>query len=631
MNARTPVSAPAQRLERLRAALREQGLAACIVPSSDPHLSEYLPQRWQGRSWLSGFTGSVGTLVATETFAGLWVDSRYWVQAEAQLAGSGIELMKIRAGETQPHADWLAANLPQGARVAIDGTVLAMAAARALQAVLSARGIELATDIDLLDAVWPDRPSLPTAPVFAHEAPFAPHTRAEKLALVRQAMQAHGADWHFISTLDDIACLLNLRGADVSYNPVYVAHLLLGHDRAALFIAEGKISAELAQALAADRIKLAPYAEVSAALGALPPQTKLLIDPRRVTYGLVQAVDTSRVALVEAVNPSTFAKSRKSEAEAAQVRATMEQDGAALCEFFAWFEAVQGGGTQGSEPQDGEAPRRERITELTIDEHLSAARARRPGFISLSFATIAGFNANGAMPHYRATADAHSVIEGDGLLLIDSGGQYVSGTTDITRVVPIGTPSAAQKRDFTIVLKGVIALSRARFPRGIRSPMLDALARAPMWQAGLDYGHGTGHGVGYFLNVHEGPQVISYHAPAEPYTAMEAGMITSIEPGVYRPDGWGVRIENLVLNVPDGETEFGTFLKFETLTLCPIDTRCIDRTLLSTEEIAWLNDYHATVRARLAPHVSGAAASWLMARTEAIKMLAPYPDSDARS
>jgi Xaa-Pro aminopeptidase len=318
---------------------------------------------------------------------------------------------------------------------------------------------------------------------------------------------------------------------------------------------------------------LAPYAEVSAALAALPTQTKLLIDPRRVTYGLVQAVDTSRVALVEAVNPSTFAKSRKSEAEAAQVRATMEQDGAALCEFFAWFEAAQGGETQGGETQGGEAPRRARITELTIDEHLSAARARRPGFISLSFATIAGFNANGAMPHYRATAEAHSVIEGDGLLLIDSGGQYVSGTTDITRVVPIGTPSAAQKRDFTIVLKGVIALSRARFPRGIRSPMLDALARAPMWQAGLDYGHGTGHGVGYFLNVHEGPQVISYHAPAEPYTAMEAGMITSIEPGIYRPGRWGVRIENLVMNQPVADTEFGEFLAFETLTLCPIDTR----------------------------------------------------------
>jgi Xaa-Pro aminopeptidase len=478
-----------------------------------------------------------------------------------------------------------------------------MAAARALRTTLAARDIVLLSEIDLLAHIWPDRPSLPTAPVFAHDAAFAPHTRAQKLAQVRAAMQVHGAQWHFISTLDDIAWLLNLRGADVNYNPVCVAHLLLGQNRAALFIEAGKVAPELAQALAAEHITLAPYDEARAALAALPAQSTLLIDPRRVTFGLAQAVDTARVKVIEAINPSTLAKSRKTDAEAAHVRATMEQDGAALCEFFAWFEAAQGTQT---------------LTELTVDEQLSAARARRPGFVSLSFATIAGFNANGAMPHYRATAQAHAVIEGDGLLLIDSGGQYLSGTTDITRVVPIGTPSAAQKQDFTRVLKGVIALSQARFPRGIRSPMLDALARAPLWQAGLDYGHGTGHGVGYFLNVHEGPQVISYHAPAEAYTAMEPGMITSIEPGLYRPGGWGVRIENLVLNVPDGETEFGAFLKFETLTLCPIDTRCLERTLLEPGELAWLNDYHATVRARLAPHVDGAAAQWLMERTEPV-------------
>jgi Xaa-Pro aminopeptidase len=303
------------------------------------------------------------------------------------------------------------------------------------------------------------------------------------------------------------------------------------------------------------------------------------------------------------VNPSTFAKSRKTAADAAHIRATMEQDGAALAEFFAWFEDTLG---------------RETITELTIDEKLTAARARRPGFVTLSFATIAGFNANGAMPHYRATEASHSVIEGNGLLLIDSGGQYLSGTTDITRVVPIGTITAEHKRDFTIVLKGTIALSRAHFPRGIRSPMLDAIARAPIWEAGADYGHGTGHGVGYFLNVHEGPQVISHYAPAEPYTAMEDGMITSIEPGLYRPGKWGVRIENLVMNEPAGKTDFGDFLKFETLTLCPVDTRCIDLTLLRDDERAWLNDYHATVLERVSPHVSGAAKTWLEKRTQAI-------------
>ncbi|CAG9248506.1 putative Xaa-Pro aminopeptidase [Burkholderia diffusa] len=320
------------------------------------------------------------------------------------------------------------------------------------------------------------------------------------------------------------------------------------------------------------------------------------------TFGTLEAVPAG-VKLVEAVNPSTFAKSRKTSAEIEHVRVTMEHDGAALAEFFAWFE---------------QAVNREKITELTIDEQLTAARARRPGYVSPSFATIAGFNANGAMPHYRATPESHATIAGDGLLLVDSGGQYTTGTTDITRVVPVGTVSDLQRRDFTIVLKSMMALSRARFPRGIRSPMLDAIARAPMWAAGLDYGHGTGHGVGYFLNVHEGPQVISHYAPAEPYTAMEEGMITSIEPGVYRPGKWGIRIENLVVNRAGGQTEFGDFLAFETLTLCPIDTRCVLVEMLHEEERAWLNTYHATVRERVGRHVSGDAKAWLDARTQPI-------------
>jgi Xaa-Pro aminopeptidase len=281
----------------------------------------------------------------------------------------------------------------------------------------------------------------------------------------------------------------------------------------------------------------------------------------------------------------------------------MAHDGAALCEFFAWLEQALG---------------QETVTELTIADQIFAARARRPDFVSASFGTIAGFNANGAMPHYQATASSHALIEGDGLLLIDSGGQYLGGTTDITRVVAVGTPSAAQQRDFTLVLKAVIALSSTRFPQGIKAPMLDAIARAPIWAAGIEYGHGTGHGVGYFLNVHEGPQNISYHSQPEPQTAMEAGMITSIEPGIYRPGHWGVRIENLVLNQPWDTTEFGQFLQFETLTLCPIDTRCIDSTLLRADEICWLNDYHATVKKRLRPYVTGAAKDWLEMRTQPI-------------
>ncbi|MBU9632768.1 aminopeptidase P family protein [Burkholderia multivorans] len=604
MNARLPEVSPVPaRLALLRGAMVREDLAAYLVPSADPHLSEYLPERWQARRWLSGFTGSVGTLVVTADFAGLWVDSRYWVQAEAELAGTGVQLMKMTGGQqSAPHVDWLAQNVPAGATVGVDGAVLGVAAARALTAALSARGIALRTDLDLLDAIWPERPALPADPVFEHVAPQADTTRASKLADVRRAMQAQGAQWHFVSTLDDLAWLFNLRGADVSFNPVFVAHAMIGLDSATLFVADGKVLPALAASLAQDGVEVRPYGDARAALAALPDGATLLVDPRRVTFGTLEAVPAG-VKRVEAVNPSTFAKSRKTPTEIAHVRVTMEHDGAALAEFFAWFE---------------QAVNRDPITELTIDEQLTAARARRPGYVSPSFATIAGFNANGAMPHYRATPASHATIAGDGLLLVDSGGQYLTGTTDITRVVPVGTVSDLQRRDFTIVLKSMMALSRARFPRGIRSPMLDAIARAPMWAAGLDYGHGTGHGVGYFLNVHEGPQVISHYAPAEPYTAMEEGMITSIEPGVYRPGQWGVRIENLVVNRSAGQTEFGDFLAFETLTLCPIDTRCVLIEMLHEEERAWLNAYHATVRERVGRHVSGDAKAWLDARTQPI-------------
>ena len=595
----------AARLEQLRAAMARHGIDAFVVPSSDPHLSEYLPRRWQGREWMSGFTGSVGTFIATADFAGVWTDGRYWTQAETELAGSEIRLMKIPSGASLLHIDWLAANMQPGQTVAVDARVLGLAVARLLGDALQARGVALRTDIDLLDEIWHDRPGLPLDPLYEHEAPYATLSRADKLAATRAEMEKLGAERHFISTLDDIGYLFNLRGSDVSFNPVFVAHALVERDGATVFVAENKAADALRARLAQDGVRLAPYAGAAEALAALPAGSTLLLDPRRVTAGMRAAVP-SGVRVVEAINPTTFAKSRKSEAEAVHVRATMEQDGAALCEFFAWLEATLAD------------PQRAPVTELTIDERITAARARRPGFVSPSFGTIAGFNANGAIMHYRATPASHAVIEGDGLLLIDSGGQYLGGTTDITRVVPVGTITPEHKRDFTLVLKGMMALSMAQFPRGTRGPMLDAIARAPIWAAGVDYGHGTGHGVGYFMNVHEGPQVISPSAPPDPHTAMEPGMITSNEPGIYKPGRWGIRIENLVLNVAAGSGEFGEFLRFETLTLCPIDTRCVDPALLQPYEVNWLNDYHATVRARLLPHVDGAARAWLELRTRAI-------------
>ncbi|PKA72293.1 MULTISPECIES: aminopeptidase P family protein [Pseudomonas] len=590
-----------QRLAHTRELMRREGIHALLVPSADPHLSEYLPGYWQGRQWLSGFHGSVGTLIVTQDFAGVWADSRYWEQATKELNGSGIELVKLQPGQPSP-LDWLAEQTPEGGVVAVDGAVMAVASARTLGSKLQARGARLRTDIDLLKEVWSDRPTLPNAPIYQHLPPQATVSRGEKLAKLRETLQERGADWHFIATLDDIAWLFNLRGGDVSFNPVFVSFALINQQQATLFVALSKVDAQLRAVLAQDGVTLRDYNEVADALRAVPSGASLLVDPARVTSGLLDNLDNG-VKLVEGLNPTTLAKSQKSEADAAHIRKAMEQDGAALCEFFAWLESAWG---------------RERITELTIDEKLTAARERRPDYVSLSFNTIAAFNANGAMPHYHATEEEHAVIEGDGLLLIDSGGQYLGGTTDITRMVPVGTPTEEQKRDCTRVLKGVIALSRAQFPKGILSPLLDAIARAPIWAQSVDYGHGTGHGVGYFLNVHEGPQVIAYQAAPAPQTAMQPGMITSIEPGTYRPGRWGVRIENLAMNQVAGSSEFGEFLKFETLTLCPIDTRCLVPSLLTQEEKQWFNAYHAEVRERLNPLLDGAALDWLNTRTAAI-------------
>ncbi|MFY9461202.1 MAG: aminopeptidase family protein P, partial [Aquabacterium commune] len=459
-------------------------------------------------------------------------------------------------------------------------------------------------------------PGLPMAPVFEHLPPHASTSRRDKLAALREALQAKGASHHWVTTLDDLAWLLNLRGADVDYNPVFLGHALVSLDAVQLFVGEGKVDAALQARLADDGVVVRPYADALPALKALPAGSVLLVDPKRITWGLRQAVPVG-VKVVEAINPSTLAKSRKTAAEAAFIREAMARDGAAMCAFYAWLEQALGC---------------EAVSELTIDERLTAEREKQPGYVSLSFPTIAGFNANGALPHYRATPEAFAWLStpqglvAEGLLLIDSGAQYLGGTTDITRVWAIGTPTAAQKRDFTLVLKGTMALSRTRFPLGTLAPMLDAIARAPLWAEGLDFGHGTGHGVGYFLNVHEGPQSISKAVPHGDM-AMQAGMVTSIEPGLYRPGQWGIRIENLVLNVevpptvPDAEPgapEHGTYLAFETLSLCPIDTRCIDLSLLRDDERAWLNSYHAEVLQRLRPIVSGDALRWLEMRTQPI-------------
>ena len=602
-----------QRIAELRTVLTSQDFTAIIVPTADPHLSEYLPEYWQTREWLSGFTGSAGTLVVTADFAGLWADSRYWVQADDELAETGIELQKLGAPNQLNHIDWLAEHLTEGDSVAVDGNVLSIAEQDKLLDAFDANDITLITDRDIISEVWADRPALPNAKLYEHEAQFVAQSTVSKLATVRASMSKAGATHHLLSSLDDIAWLTNLRGADVDYNPVFLAHMLIDQDNtigATLFIDNDKVSDDIKQSLADSGITLADYDEAQAALGQLTPDDLLLIDPSKVAVGTLSEI-VDDVGFIEQIAPSTMLKSIKSEADIEHVREAMRQDGAALCQFFSEFEQRLNSG--------------ERLSELDVDSMLIAVRSQQPNYVSPSFPTIAGFNDNGALPHYRATPEKFSYLDVEegagGLLLIDSGAQYQNGTTDITRVVGIGQVTSEHQRDFTTVLRAHIALANACFPEGISSPTIDAICRAPLWQAQMDYGHGTGHGVGYFLNVHEGPQGISYNAPNTKERAMRVNMITSNEPGLYREGKWGIRIENLVVSqavTNATETEFGEFLYFETVTYCPIDTRLIDKSLLNQVEIDWLNNYHSQVYTELKHRVTGAALDWLTERTQAI-------------
>ena len=583
-----------QRVAQLRALMVQEGLDAFLVLSADPHLSEYLPDFYKSRVFLSGFSGSVGTLLFTQDHAFLWVDGRYWLQAENELSGTGINLQKEDANNT--FVGWIAKNLSVDSTLGTDFAVLNCELKKELE-----NKIKLVC-ADLVAKLWENRPALPKAPIY--EALNPSYTCKEKLAMVRKAMKELGAEYHLISSLDDIAWLTNLRGADVTYNPVFLAHLLITPDDVLLFVDRDKVCVALEEKLKNDGFSLYPYERTRECLGELRA-SGLLLEPRKVTALLLEGLPTS-IKLIESINPSTHMKARKTDSEIAHIREAMVQDGVALCEFFAWFEEARARG--------------ESISELTIDEKLTAQRAKHPSYISDSFATIAGFNANGALPHYRATAESHAQILGDGLLLIDSGGQYQNGTTDITRVVPIGQINEAHKRDYTLVLKALINMSSASFPEDIPMPLIDAITRAPLWRENIDYMHGTGHGVGYFLNVHEGPQVLSYRAPALEKTKAKAGMITSIEPGIYRSGKWGIRLENLVANVPvdePKEQDFGKFLRFETLTLCPFEPSCIEVGLLSESEKSWLNGYHEHVYASLSPHLGGRALAWLEARTHA--------------
>ncbi|MCW8808499.1 MAG: aminopeptidase P family protein [Rhodanobacter sp.] len=601
------------RLVALRAAMRQHGVAAVLVPSADPHLSEYLPAHWQARAWLSGFTGSAGTLIVTDDHAGLWTDSRYFAQAEQQLAGSGVQLMKQRVPHAAEHLAWLQQHLRQDDVLAVAGDSLALTTQRQIEGRLSEAGASLRTDLDLPAAIWPDRPPLPQAPVIEHDPAYACIPRAEKFIRVRKAMRKLGTTHHLLSSLDDIAWLTNLRGSDVECNPVFLAHLLIqASDRATLFVGRAKLGDALVAALAADGIEIADYASITSTLNELDAADSLLLDSGRVVSSIAAAIP-SATRRIEGANPSTAFKARKSTAELDHVRDVMRRDGAALVCAFRRLEQRMSAGMM--------------VTELDVDTLLFEERSTQPGYVGRSFATIAGYQANGALPHYQATPAQHSTLHAKGLLLVDSGGQYLGGTTDITRVLALGPTTDEQRRDAALVMKGMIALSRARFPKGASGPQLDALARAPLWASGMDYGHGTGHGVGYFLNVHEGPHGIRPPVAGGALVALEPGMISSIEPGLYKPGRHGIRHENLVVVVEAEQTEFGDFHAFETLTLCPFDRRALEIGLLNPEERAWLDDYHAGVRAALGPLLEGADLDWLNRHCAPLQANVPTPQN----
>lgn len=589
----------AKRVGKLREAMQEKGLDAYLVVSADPHLSEYLSDYYKVKDYLSGFQGSVGTLVFTQKEAYLWVDGRYWLQAQKQLEGSGIALQKQNKDNT--FQNWLKKNLKQDQILGSDFAVLNLALKQELENFCTLK------HCDLIALMWSDRPSLPKAQIYAHEKAYCALSAKEKIALVRQKMCELGAENHLISSLDDIAYLTNLRGADVEYNPVFLSHLLIKQNETLLFVDEGKISSALKEELESEGILIYAYESVIEELKRLE-NTTLLIEPAKMTALLVEALNFS-VKLIEEINPSTHLKAVKGAREISHIEDAMVEDGVALCRFFAWLEEA--------------LEQKQKINEVDIDTRITEFRAKSPFYISNSFATIAAFKGNGAFPHYKAERQNCLDIEGDGFLLIDSGGQYKNGTTDITRVVPVGVLCEEQIHDYTLVLKAHIAISRAIFPKNIAMPLLDAIARQPLWEEQLDYIHGTGHGVGYFLNVHEGPQVLSYFAPVLEKTRAKEGMLSSIEPGIYKAGKWGVRLENLVVNTKvenPKNSAYGEFLYFKPVTLCPFELSCIDVKLLDEKEKRWLNAYHQKVRDKLASRLKDEpkVLKWLEVRTKII-------------
>ena len=590
-----------QRLASLREVMKREHLAAFIFPSTDAHQSEYVADHWLGRAWISGFNGSAGTAVVTMTSAALWTDSRYFLAAEEQLHGTEFQLMKLRIPGTPSIAEWLGKELADVAspKVGLDGWVNSYAATSSLISDLrKAGGVTMRTNLDPLAEIWKDRPSIPENPVEIQPLEYAGEDATSKIQRIRKALRTYHADGMLVSALDDIAWTLNLRGTDVHCNPVFVSYLLIASDKVSLFVDEAKVSAEVRAYLEAHGVSLYNYNKVEDGLKEYS-EYNILLDANETNYYLWKTVRCQEI--VSHTSPIPAMKAVKSEAEIAGYHRAMLRDGVAMVKFLKWLvPAVEAGGQ----------------TEMSIDRKLTSLRAEQDLFRDISFDTIAGYQAHGAIVHYEASAETDAPLKPEGLLLLDSGAQYQDGTTDITRTIALGPVTEEMKHIYTLVLKGHIQLELAKFPDGASGTQLDALARECMWREGLNFLHGTGHGVGSYLNVHEGPhQVRMEYMPAP----LRAGMTVTDEPGLYLAGKFGVRIENTLLIKDYMETEFGKFLQMESLTLCPIDTAPIDVDMLLPEELNWLNSYHAEVYAKLAPYLDEEEQIWLKNATKPIK------------
>ena len=587
-----------ERIAALRAHIAKENIQAFIIPSTDPHLSEYVAPHWQSREWISGFTGSVGTVVVTAKEAGLWTDSRYFLQADRQIEGTGIALYKEMLPETPSIPAFLSSLLQKGDTVGIDGKMFSADEVQHLQRELRQSGIHVKSIADPMQLLWSDRPAMPLAPAFVYDTKYAGKSFTEKLSAVRKKMKAAGAESLLLSALDEIAWLLNIRGSDVHCNPVVVSYLLIERYEIHCFIQPQKITAELASYFKANGISIHGYKEIEDYLSNTHAES-ILVNPVKTNYAIYSAIcPTCRI--INGTSPIALLKAVRNEQEISGIHAAMQRDGIALVRFLKWLEEAVPAG---------------RETEISVDRKLHEFRAAQPLYMGESFDTIAGYKEHGAIVHYEATPETDVALKPEGFLLLDSGAQYLDGTTDITRTIALGNLTEEEKLDYTLILKGHIALAMAVFPEGTRGAQLDVLARMPIWQQHMNYLHGTGHGVGHFLNVHEGPQSIRMNENPIP---LQPGMITSNEPGVYKAGSHGIRTENLVLTVPAGEGMFGNYLKFETITLCPICRKGIIKELLTAEEIKWLNKYHQTVYEKLAPDLNNNEREWLKEACKAI-------------